>query len=419
MRSLIKYELKKMISRRVLQVSLGVVFAMICYILFFNISSQYALNPNKVGEEFEGTPAIAQIKANADALAGPITDEKATKVLREYKTFIDLDEGEIKDEYRADRADPGAEAAKYWRFNAAHGAYIALLTRPWMAGFQVPATAAASIDTSQTVDLYGRIHTKIESQLEDTEGTFTYTAAEKEFWLNKADGVSKPVEYGYAEGWKDFFDLGQFLVLALIAVTIACASVFNVEYREKTDAVLLSTKFGKTRLGKAKVIASIIASSCIYWFMTLMLLIVPLVFFGADGAGLLLQSMSLTNTYDLSYSAAAFIFCLIGYLAMLGLLGIILVCSARMRSSMGILAIGMAIVVAPALLPNLHNNFASHVLAVFPYLSLDPNNLFDMVSYSLGPVVIEYPVMLVILYGFLFVGGSLLAARSFKKHQVA
>lgn len=419
MGSLIKFELKKIVTRRVFQASLAVLLAMLCYILFSNISSQHALDPDEVGGELEGTAAIAQMKRNAYALAGPITDDKATEALREYKTFIDPEEGEIKDEYRADRGEAGVDAAQYWDFVSTHGAYMTFLTRPWMTGFQMPATVAATIDTSQTVDLYGQIRVKIESQLEDTQGTFSYTAAEREFWLGKADGVPTPVEYGYAGGWEEFLNLGQFLVLALIVVVIACASTFNVEYREKTDAVLLSTKFGRTRLGKAKVAAAIIVSTCVYWVMVLTLLIVPLGFFGADGAGLPLQAMNLTSTYDMSLSATALAFCLIGYLATLGLLGIVLACSARMRSSMGILAIGMVIVVAPALLPNLHNNIASHVLAVFPYLSLNPADLFGMVSYSLGPIVIEYPVVLAVFYALLFIAGSLLAMRSFKGHQVA
>ncbi len=418
MGSLVKFEIKKICSRRVLQISLGVILAMLCYITFFNITSQYALNPDEVGEELEGTAAIAQIKANADMFAGPITDEGAAEVLREFKTFIDS-EGEVKDEYRADGPTPGANAAEYWSFISSHNDYLSLLTHPWMNGFQTPASAAATIDTTNAVNLYDQVHAKIESQLENTQGVFAYNDAEKDFWLSKAESVPTPVEYGYAGGWEDFINLAQYLIFAIIVAVIACASVFNVEYREKTDAVLLSTRFGKTRLGKAKIIAALIVSSCIYWLMALVLLIVPLVFFGADGAGLRMQVLTLTNTYGMSLSAASFACCLIGYLAMLGVLGIVLALSARVRSSMGILAVGVAIVMIPMFVPNLHNSIANHVLFLFPYLALNPRNLFDMVSYSFGSAVVEYPVVVCVLYALLFVGGSLLAGRSFSRHQAA
>lgn len=421
MGSLIKFELKKILSRRVMQISLGVILAFTCYIVVFNITSQYSLNPNTVNEEFEGTEAIAQMKANADALAGPITNEKATETLRAYKVFIDP-EGEIIDKYRPDRATsgtPGPNVSEYWKFHATHYAYITLLTRPWMNGFEMPSTVAARINTSQTLDLYGQVRAKIASQLDDSQGVFSYSEAEKVFWMNKAENVTTPVVYGYAGGWKDFFDLAQFLIFALIAVVIACAGVFNVEYREKTDAVLLSTRYGKSRLGKAKIAAAFIVSSVIYWFFALFLLVVPLIFFGADGGDLQIQRWSLLNTYNMSLSGASLANCFIGYLAMLGLLGIVLALSARVRSSMGILALGVAIVILPVFISNLHNDIANHVLFLFPYLALDPTNLFGMVSYAIGPLVIEYPVVLTVFYVALFVGGSLLAIRSFNKHQVA
>lgn len=106
MGSLIRYELKKMLSRRVSQVSIAAVLVLVAVIAFFYVTSQYALEPKEMGTEFEGTAAIAQIKANAEALAGPITDKKATEALREFKEFVGPD-GEVKEEYRMDRKPYG------------------------------------------------------------------------------------------------------------------------------------------------------------------------------------------------------------------------------------------------------------------------------------------------------------------------
>lgn len=231
--------------------------------------------------------------------------------------------------------------------------------------------------------------------------------------------LQTPVEYGYAGGWLDFFDMSVFLIFALIVCAIACASVFNTEYREKTDAVLLSTKLGKSKLGTAKVVASVIVASVVYLVMLVVLLRVPLAFFGTESAGLSLQLRELCNAYSLSLGAAVLVICVVGYLVMLGLLGVTLLLSSRMRSSMGILAIIAAIVIVPMMMSNLHNNVANHILFLFPYLALDANNFFDMVSYSLGPLVVEYPVALTIFYAALFIAGVVLSKRWFSKHQVA
>ena len=92
MGSLIKFELKKICSQRVTQVAVIAIAAFLAWVTMFNTTSQFALDPNSVGEEFEGASAIAQQKENADTLAEPITDEAATDVIREWKTFMVGDE---------------------------------------------------------------------------------------------------------------------------------------------------------------------------------------------------------------------------------------------------------------------------------------------------------------------------------------
>lgn len=415
--SLIKFELKKICSQRVMQISIIAIAAFLAWVTTFNITSQYALDPNSVGSEFEGSAAIAQQKEYADALAGPITDAAATDAIREWKTFMVGDD--IADEYRWTGPTMGADAKAYWDFYAPRTKYLALIVGPWMQGFEMPVSVASRINANTTLDLYGQARQKVTSELSGGNEVFSYSDAEQTFWMGKAESVQTPAEYGYAGGWLDFFDMSAFLIFALILMPIACANVFNKEYREKTDAVLLSTKLGRSKLGLAKVLASIIVASAIYLIMVAVLLGVPLIFFGLDGAGLPMQLRDLCNTYDLSVSAAALVLCAVGYVIMLGLLGLTLLLSSKMRSSMGILAIIAAILIVPMMMSNLHNNVANHVLFLFPFLALDANNFFDMISYSIGAVVMEYPVMLAMLYGLLFVVGFVLAIRCFNKHQVA
>lgn len=417
MGSLIKFELKKICSQRVTQVAVLAIAALLAWVTTFNITSQFALDPNTVGSEFEGSSAIAQQKENADALTGPITDEAATDAIREWKTFMAGDE--IAERYQWGGSAMGADAKDYWDFYAPRTNYLTLIVGPWMQGFEMPVSVASRIDTTATLDLYGQARQKISAELASGNQAFTYSEAEQAFWKEKASSIQRPVEYGYAGGWLDFFDMSVFLIFALIVCAIACASVFNTEYRDKTDAVLLSTKLGKSKLGIAKVIASVIVASVVYIVMLVVLLGVPLAFFGTEGAGLPLQLRELCNTYSLSLGAAVLALCVVGYIVMLGLLGVTLLLSSKMRSSMGILAIIAAIVIVPMMMSNLHNNIANHILFLFPYLALDANNFFDMVSYSIGPLVIEYPVALAIFYAALFVVGTVLSRRWFSKHQVA
>ncbi len=213
--------------------------------------------------------------------------------------------------------------------------------------------------------------------------------------------------------------MSQSLIFALLMVAIACAGVFNVEYRDRTDAVLLSTRLGKSRLPVAKVAASIIVASVLYAVAAAVILGMPLALFGPDGAGLPLQVKSLSNAYALSIAGASAVVCAVGYAATLGLLGIVLALSSRMRSSMGILAIAAAIVLLPMFAPQVQSSLVNHVTYLFPYFALNPADLFGVVSYAAGPLVVEYPVVVCVLYLALFAVGCTLSIRWFGRHQVA
>lgn len=158
MGSLIRFELKKICSQRVTQVAVLAIAALLAWVTTFNITSQFALDPNAVGSEFEGTSAIAQQKENADALTGPITNEAATDAVREWKTFMEGDE--IAAQYQWGGSTMGTDAEAYWDFYAPRTNYLSLIVGPWMQGFEMPVSVASRIDTNVTLDLYGQARQK-------------------------------------------------------------------------------------------------------------------------------------------------------------------------------------------------------------------------------------------------------------------
>ena len=58
------------------------------------------------------------------------------------------------------------------------------------------------------------------------------------------------------EGWLTINTCFELLMFAIVAVCIVLAPVFSGEYQAGTDAVILSGKYGKTKLTTAKIMAS-------------------------------------------------------------------------------------------------------------------------------------------------------------------
>ena len=104
MRSLIMFELKKIVSRRVTQVAVGGLFALLVLVFALNVLQQTSIDD--AGERASGLAAIALEKERAEADAGIVTDEKATEDIRAFQRFFN-DEGEIDERFASeDFADP-------------------------------------------------------------------------------------------------------------------------------------------------------------------------------------------------------------------------------------------------------------------------------------------------------------------------
>lgn len=137
---------------------------------------------------------------------------------------------------------------------------------------------------------------------------------------------------------------------------------------------------------------------------------------GPDGWGLPLQIADFSNPYAFTMGGAFLRALLLGYLISLGMTALTLLLSARLRSAMPVAVIPMAVVFL--------GMFAMFItplvkLAVLTPLSGMNWSFRNMVSYALGPVVMDLPTALAVLYGAMLVALTPLAMRAFRRHQVA
>lgn len=88
---------------------------------------------------------------------------------------------------------------------------------------------------------------------------------QKEYWGSMADKADTPLQYGYYGGWEIIINSFELLMLALLAVCIVVAPVFSGEYQSGTDVVILSAKYGKTKLTTAKIAASFLFGTAAFY----------------------------------------------------------------------------------------------------------------------------------------------------------
>lgn len=208
-------------------------------------------------------------------------------------------------------------------------------------------------------------------------------------------------------------------MFAVLAICIVIAPVFSGEYQAGTDAVILSAKYGKTKLTTAKIIAALLFGVLAFTLHAIVAFALPLAAFGIDGWSLPLQINGTTAPYPLTFLEGAVVNLGVIYLVLIAMICLTLFLSARMKSPYLVLIVVVPVLFIPMFLsPNGTTGIYNLLVFLTPYQSLVPR-FSSYLSYQFGSVVLDSFTMRAIVYTALALILLPLARIGFKKHQVA
>ena len=207
------------------------------------------------------------------------------------------------------------------------------------------------LDIKEGTHFYQRMEEKIQAVLDSPSRALS--REQKEYWGSMADKADTPLQYGYYGGWEIIINSFELLMFALLAVCIVVAPVFSGEYQSGTDAVILSAKYGKTKLTTAKITASFLFGTATFILHILVAFVLPLAAFGIDGYDLPVQIANTAIPYPFTFLQAVLINIGIIYLVLLAMIGLTLMLSAKMKSPYFVLIILVPVLFIPMfLIPN-------------------------------------------------------------------
>ncbi len=418
---LILFELKKMLSRRVaLAANIGIAVFFVA-IMALNVVQTKTANPQ--GEIVSGTEAIAQMRADAEEYAGPVTAERAAADIAAYQEtlFERIDRGAVTQMTGAAVYDLMFQSFSDEEVYELYNSYWSWLLRPWRIAGEEPAQTAARVTPEMAADWYGAVAGLTQEALDDGQGgMWEYSEAEREYWTEKQASVPGPIEYGYTGGWDNIVNCAAFLIFAILAVCVTLAPTFSFEYQSGADAVVLATRRGRSSLVVAKVVAALAYTTAYFAFCAAVVVGVSLAFYGADGFGLSVQSMALSSPYPLTAGQAALISVGLMYAACLGFACFTLAASSRTRSTLSVFLVDVVLVLLTGLIPSGGVGVLERILALFPMNFANFSMLFSALdSYPLGPIALDLIGMVLLVYVVLALVATPVAAVSFRRRQVA
>lgn len=421
MLELLKYELKKIVMRKSARYTCLAVLVALCGIMALNVVQ--TKTTNNTGEVLSGFDAIHYRQDSAAAHEGTLTDERISQELESYYnvTFEKIDPEELAQMSGSAAYDTITRLYDEQTVQFIYDDYFSWLIRPWapysgMEPTQVSAFIGAHPDTTLEEALASLAQRTLDANM---QGAWTYSDSERAFWTAKQAEVTHPLSYGYAGGWSNIIDCIAFVSFAILAVCVALAPVFAGEYADRTDSVLLSSRYGRTRLLTAKILASLLFAAGYFALCALIICGVSLAAYGAGGADLPIQVLAMGSPYDITVSQAALISVELAFLMTMGFAGLTLLLSSRLRSMLAVFVIDAALVLVTGMIPTGGIGILQHILYLFPTSLSAPALFWSYTSYPVGGFATDVIGAIAMLYLSLVVVCVPLAAVSFRRHQVA
>ncbi len=365
---LVKFEFKKLFNKK-----MNIIVIIVCLFfitLLFSMAGKDFLATDNSGKSYKGKEAISVRKEQMKEISGTLTNEKIIKEIEKLQelhndpnNLITNSDGEVDfkrkiyNEYLNNRLNLLTNINRvYANYNAS---YINELF---------------NINLNEQKDFYETRRQRIEEKLNQSYDGKTYTSQEKEFWLEKSNNTKIPFEYDFYYGYSNLYSTYEMLIIGVIAICICLASVFAGEYQNGTDKILLTTKYGKSKGVTAKIIASYIFAILVFTIYLIFAIGPIFLMFGTDGGNLPIQLSNILSPYALTFFQSLLYNIVISYTVLLGMVGLTLFLSSKLKNPMNVLVIDIAIIILPVFL-SIKSAFGilNKILFLMPYNAIYSN----------------------------------------------
>lgn len=403
------YELKKIFGRaggKIALLVLAIGLAVICYSAMLQVSYT-----DENGDSHTGPAAARELRALKNEWAGPIDEAALLRATEENQRIIASEDYNSTDIQRQNMAYHDTQGY----------ATIRSLIAQTYGGFNE--YDYYRLDTL-TPDEAGQLYNLRVQNLKEwlARPDISFSPAEENFLISQYEAMETPLYYEYNDGWDTLIYYAPTLVMFLLFVIIFLVSgIFPSEHRLKANAIFFSTKLGRGKAVRAKLLSGLVTTTVIYWVAIAVYTIVGLALLGADGAGGAFQLLKWKAFYNLTIGQAYALSVLGGYVGILFLSLLAMIVSALTRSQVVGVIVPFVVVLAA--------NFAQSILSSWEVLPqilgllpdqllqlsvvLDDFNLYTVFGHVTGSVP-----LLFVLYGALSLALIPLLYRVYRKSQV-
>lgn len=412
--NLIKFELRKMAKKRfnIITILVSVILTIITFSMPIT-GFEYC----SIKGQHTGLKAIDLKKQDAKKLPTKLTENQVAKDIKDYQRLFSNSKNTIKNE----KGQLSLKNDAFLKYVNHKYNYLQMISE----NYSEPGKEVYDHSNLRRLKLkcgakfYETRKNKISIFLNMNHKGGNYSDSEKKFWINKTSKTKTSYSYGYHEGWSAILQYIGALFFTLIAIIITVAPVFSGEYQCGADSIILSSKYGKTKIIKAKIIAAFVFATIIFVLNLILALAILLLSFGTSGWNLPIQIQNTMAPYSVTYLGATFMFIGIIYVVILGTVSFTLLLSSKLKTPFTVLIVQIVILFVSLFMRegDTENGLFTHIVYIMPFRAIN-GDVFNYLSYSLGGIIISLLLMRVIVYAAIGVISLPFARNAFRKHQV-
>lgn len=400
--TLVSFEYRKILGKRSVKIALLLTLFLSVFSIWGTLMGSYYIE----GELFESNAeAMKKDRAYARELSGRILDDKLLMETADaYQTIPD--------------SAAVYQSTEEYQKNARKYSSIYSLARQVYdtPNVRFGAPEMGTLDPARAEQFYEIRELCMTKQIENAP----ISENAKEVMMQYSAEVKEPWIFSYSDGYTRFMTImATSGVMAAFVMAICLAPLFAGEYSNHTDQLLLSARYGKGKLIKAKFFTGFSMTGIVTLLITLQSYVQSMLTFGFDGGNANVQIYDALFPYPLTLKQAALLQSICVFFACMCMSALTMLFSSRMKSAFGVIILSVLLLCVPMFVKVSAYPLLGYLLFhLMPANMMQYDYIFSMIPYEIAGVVIPPYMMMPVAALCLCIILIPFAYRGFKHHQV-
>ena len=382
---MLKYELKKIFSKRMNQVLLAAV--LVVTIIYSGMAIGSMRYTDEKGQDHTGIEAGRLLAEDINQWKGELTAEKISEVINDYKTSS------------AEYPD-GIPDTEYGRTIQSYYDIYSFVINVMTPDSEWNESVVDQLSDEQLQDIYTIYQDNMKKMAEE----YGTTPEKRSYLENIYEKIEIPLTFAAKDSWDTMATYAQIYVLLLaVIIGFLAAGIFSGEFRPGTEDVFLAAKYGRSKAIKNKIIAGILVATVTYWIGAGILSFISFAVMGTSGFFTPYQIDDPYSIYVMTFGEYYLLILVGGYIATIFCAALIMLVTVKMHT------LNLAVCIPFFLLCMMP--FIARALPAFDaFFNMLPTvltNIFNAVRtpilFQFGPFVFRQISFLMFLYIVLFI----------------